>query len=389
MMMHKTVLQVCKFVGIIVCVLWCVGWAQDSREDDSLALVSLSELNGSLGWNMDTPIDTWSGVTAGTGATDRVTSLYIGNKNVGTLPAEIGNLTKLESLVANNNLISEIPTEIGNCTELIELVFESNQLYSIPVEVGSLTKLLNLTLSTNYIASLPAEIGNLSSLIILYLEENDLSSIPPELKNLSALTTLSLNGNHLHFDDIELMKGVETFYYSPQKIIGVAKKDTLTPGLKIGVSVRGSKNHYAWTKDSVAFGGDSDSISVTEAGVYACTITSDSITDLTLTHQPITVVDQVPITVDKKSSPLFSDFTIVSNLCNDITTIRYRLSGDNLVDLSIYTLTGQKITTLISERQSSGHYDYEWNTADMAHGTYFCRFTTNNDCITKKMMLLK
>ncbi len=386
--MHKTVSIVLKLI-FFLCIVCQFALAQDSREGDSLALVAIEEANGSLGWNFAEPIDTWSGVTAGAGAADRVTSLYMGNKNVGTIPAEIGNLTKLDALIVNNGFISEIPAEIGNCVSLIEVVFDNNQLFELPTTIGALTSLLSLSVKTNFLASLPAEIGDLSSLIILILEDNDLPSISAEVASLTSLTTLSLSENQLHFDDIELMNSVETYYYSPQKTIGIAKKDTLKAGLKIGVVVRGTQNHYAWTLDSVAIGGDTDSIAVTDIGVYVCTITSDSITDLTLTHQPITVIAGVPIITEKSNLSLNSNFSIVANPYNNLTTISYHLSDFSHVELTIFNITGQKVSTIVSQKQPSGNYIYEWDAGNLAGGAYFCQFTSDDLVIAKKIMLIE
>jgi hypothetical protein len=385
--MHRTVSFVSKLICLI-CIACQFTHAQDNREGDSLALVALNTANSSLAWNTAETINNWSGVTAGPGPDGRVTSLYIGNKNVGLIPAEIGNLTKLESFIANNNTIYELPAQIGNCTELIELVLEGNLFSSVPVAIGSLTNLINLTFTNNQITTLPTEIGNLSSIVMLYFENNELTSIPAEMANLSTLSELSLNDNKLHFDDIELMNSVETFYYSPQKVIGLATTDTLSPGLKIGVVVRGSKNHYAWTKDGSAFGTDADSVPVTEAGVYVCSITSDSISGLTLTHQPITVVPETPIIVENNKIS-YANFTVVPNPYNHLITICYHLSDFNHVELTIFNITGQKISTIVSQQQPSGGYSYEWDAGGMAGGAYFCRFTCGDFIVAKKLILFK
>ena len=382
--MNRTVTIVGKVICFVLIICLLVK-ARGSREGDSLALVALANANGGLGWDQATSIDTWSGITM---ANDRVTIIYIGNKNAGTIPAEIGDLDKLDEFIANNNLVAELPVEIGTCVELTALNFEGNQLTTLPAEIGNLDKLISLTLSTNFISTLPTEIGDLSKIMMLYLMDNDLSSIPPEMANLSTLTTLELNENQLHFDDIELMNSVESFYYSPQNTIGAASTDSLVPGLKIGVVVRGSVNHYAWTKDGDSTGEDSDSISVTETGVYVCTITSDSITDLSLTHQPITVVTPNPIIVENNKIS-HSYFLVVPNPYNNITTIRYRLSAFSNVELAVYDIAGKRVITLVSELQTSGNYRYEWDANGIAGGMYFIQLNTSDCTHVKRLILFK
>lgn len=386
--MNRTVTIVGKVICfvLIICLL---AQARGTREGDSLALVALANANGGLGWDQATSIDNWSGITiAGANPNDRVTGIYIGNKNAGTIPPEIGDMDKLEEFVANNNLVAELPAEIGTCAELILLNFEGNQLTTLPAEIGNLDKLISLSLKTNFISTLPPEIGDLPKIVMLYLMDNDLSSIPTEMANLSTLTEVELNENMLHFDDIELMNWVESFYYDPQKTIGAASTDSLVPGLKIGVVVRGSANHYAWTKDGDSTGEDSDSISVTETGAYVCTITSDSITDLSLTHQPITVVSPNPIIVENNKIS-HSYFLVVPNPYNNITTIRYQLSAFSHLELTIYDITGQKVTSIVSEQQQSGNYRYEWDASGMAGGTYFIQLTAGDFVQVKKLILFK
>ena len=81
-----------------------------------------------LNWLTDAPIGTWFGVS--TDSDGCVTVLYVDNNNLsGTLPAELGDLTRLETLDLDGNRISgPIPTEIGNLTNLTVLSLDHNRL---------------------------------------------------------------------------------------------------------------------------------------------------------------------------------------------------------------------------------------------------------------------
>ena len=46
-----------------------------------------------------------------------------------------------------------------------------------------------------------------------------------------------------------------------------------------------------------------------------------------------------------------------------------KLAVSNEIDLSIYNVTGQKVATLVSGRQSTGSYQVEWNASGMASGS--------------------
>ncbi len=152
-------------------------------------------------WNGSTAIKSWRGVRV-SGTPRRVTRLDFGADGLeGTLPAQLGALTKLERLSLGwNQLTGPIPAELGNLSSLTRLVLRDNRLTgSIPTELGNLTELEHLQLQVNRLTGpIPPELGSLADLIFLELDSNSLTgSIPPELGDLSELLVLSLSGNSL------------------------------------------------------------------------------------------------------------------------------------------------------------------------------------------------
>jgi len=147
------------------------------------------------------------------------------NQLAGAIPTELGNLTNLTDLrLSHNQLTGPIPTQLGNLTKLTTLYLDSNQLSGsiptqlsnlinlrilglgnnqltgfIPIELGYLTNLEWLDLGVNQLAgSIPTQLGNLTQLQWLYLNNNQLSgSIPTELGNLTNLEWLLLGTNRL------------------------------------------------------------------------------------------------------------------------------------------------------------------------------------------------
>ncbi len=172
---------------------------------DRAALVALYNATGGPNWidkenflNYDVPLSEWQGVT--TNQDGRVTELELWSNNlVGTIPAELGNLTQLQLLhLQDNELSGEIPAQLGNLTRLQELDLAANQLTgSIPSALGNLSGLTVLDLDTNQLSGpIPAQLGNLSNLRKLAISENGLSgALPVELGNLSNLAELYLWGN--------------------------------------------------------------------------------------------------------------------------------------------------------------------------------------------------
>lgn len=105
----------------------------------------------------------------------------------------------------------------------------------------------------------------------------------------------------------------------------------------------------------------------------------------------------IPIT--ENTTP--DDFVLVQNYpnpFNDITYIDYQIPADAFIQLSIYNLVGQQITTLVNAQQVAGLYQVEWDGTDqnnhiVPNGIYFYRLTIrsqNQSCVlTRKMMLMR
>jgi len=82
------------------------------------------------------------------------------------------------------------------------------------------------------------------------------------------------------------------------------------------------------------------------------------------------------------------------NPFNESTKIKYTLPMDGEVKLYIYNVKGQFIKKLVSNSQSKGEYQVNWNGKDqngkqVSAGIYFCRLETLGKAITGKMLLLK
>jgi hypothetical protein len=88
-----------------------------------------------------------------------------------------------------------------------------------------------------------------------------------------------------------------------------------------------------------------------------------------------------------------SSFSLAQNYPNPFnpnTTISYELPEVSAVELSIYNLHGQKVATLVSERQRAGRYQVEWEAAAFAGGVYFCSLRSKAGFVkTIKLVLVK
>lgn len=77
------------------------------------------------------------------------------------------------------------------------------------------------------------------------------------------------------------------------------------------------------------------------------------------------------------------------NPFNPATTISYQLPKDELVELKIYNLLGQEVSTLVNELQEAGYYDIKFDASSLPSGIYFYKLKAGKFTAVKKMILMK
>ena len=77
------------------------------------------------------------------------------------------------------------------------------------------------------------------------------------------------------------------------------------------------------------------------------------------------------------------------NPFNATTTINYMMPTAANVNLSIYNLMGQKVTTLIDGHNEAGQHSVSWDAANYSSGIYFYRLSAGERVFTERMTLLK
>ncbi|KAJ8759701.1 hypothetical protein K2173_009802 [Erythroxylum novogranatense] len=122
------------------------------------------------------------------------------NSFYGSVPPQIGNLSKLVLLdLSYNRLSGKLPPEIGRLANMSYMWLGVNQLSgSIPEELGFLTSLISFDLSSNYFTGSIPSIRNLANLLRIHLDRNSISgSIPQEIGFLKSLEVLDFSRNIL------------------------------------------------------------------------------------------------------------------------------------------------------------------------------------------------
>lgn len=91
---------------------------------------------------------------------------------------------------------------------------------------------------------------------------------------------------------------------------------------------------------------------------------------------------------EQPPSQLFLDQNY-PNPFNPSTHIRYGLPIASRVRLTLYTLVGRPIMTLLEGAQDAGVYVVEFDATDIPSGVYFYRLQTDNGAITRRLTVSK
>ena len=274
-------------------------------------------------------------------------SLGINSELSGPIPLELCNLESLRYIrFDNNNLSGEIPFEVGHLENLIYLILSGNQLSGeIPSNLMVSSTLNSLALSNNqFSGQIPLEIVDLVNLEIIDFSNNLLSGfIPPGMESLSELYFVNLSNNKLsgsineQFCDMYLTDFSGNRFCKPYpqcfSIEEVALQDT------------------------------------------------SSCSDL--------------FSLNKNDYP--NTFKINQNYpnpFNPITSLKYDLAEDGLVNITIFDITGRRVKTLVNGLQTAGYKSIEWNGTNdknepVSGGLYMVMIQAGKFIQTKKMVLLK
>ncbi len=95
------------------------------------------------------------------------------------------------------------------------------------------------------------------------------------------------------------------------------------------------------------------------------------------------------IDVDLSNKPLTFTMQNFPNPFNPTTIINYSIPQASFVTLTIYNILGEKVATLVNQKQVKGIYNVNFNAGRLASGMYIYVLSTEKNSISKKMMLLK
>ncbi|WP_421773143.1 T9SS type A sorting domain-containing protein [Gracilimonas sp.] len=129
------------------------------------------------------------------------------------------------------------------------------------------------------------------------------------------------------------------------------------------------------------------SSSLTENQESICASEINSFSDFTIVERP---QQNTNVSVEDHDVPhTFALKNAYPNPFNPTTTISYSIPDAENVRLTVYNLVGQKISTLINEKQSAGIYQVDFDAGQLSSGIYFYRLEAGEQIRVKKMTLLK
>ncbi|KAJ3153075.1 H/ACA ribonucleoprotein complex non-core subunit naf1 [Geranomyces michiganensis] len=134
------------------------------------------------------------------------TSLNLSDRNLVSLPPEVGSLTALERLGLSNNMLTALPAEIAGLVHLRYLNLRSNQIREFPTVICQLACLEILDISRNKLKKLPASFGNLMNLKVLSLARNKLHHLPLYVGSMAQLKVLKLEHNPLQWPPPDILQ---------------------------------------------------------------------------------------------------------------------------------------------------------------------------------------
>ena len=94
--------------------------------------------------------------------------------------------------------------------------------------------------------------------------------------------------------------------------------------------------------------------------------------------------------INGRSKPITTDFQLFeSRPFNPITKIRYQLASFSKVELSIYSILGKKVATLVDKNQPAGRYEIPFDASGLAPKVYLFKFRAGEKIQIRKLAVMK
>ncbi|MBK7254743.1 MAG: T9SS type A sorting domain-containing protein [Ignavibacteria bacterium] len=140
---------------------------------------------------------------------------------------------------------------------------------------------------------------------------------------------------------------------------------------------------------------DITSIAVTQGYIFAGTSNGN------IWRRPL---NEIPLSIRKNKLNISEDIILKGNYpnpFNPVTKIKYELRVANYVTVTVYDVSGNKVETLVNQKQNAGSYEVEFDArlsppsrsrergSDLSSGVYFYKVESGDFAEVKRMVLLK
>jgi hypothetical protein len=111
----------------------------------------------------------------------------------------------------------------------------------------------------------------------------------------------------------------------------------------------------------------------------------------------LTFLQEDPSAVKDVKTGFPTNFFLAQNYpnpFNPVTTIRYGLPSEQVVQLQIFDINGKHVKTLTHESQPAGYYTIQWDGHSqsghpVSSGLYICHLKSGDYSSSKKIMFVK
>jgi hypothetical protein len=101
----------------------------------------------------------------------------------------------------------------------------------------------------------------------------------------------------------------------------------------------------------------------------------------------------MPTSVEDESELLIPNEYILEqnypNPFNPVTTIKYQIPSEGLVELKVYNVLGEEVAALVNEIKNAGNYIVTFDASSLSSGVYLYEIKAGEFKSTKKLLLMK
>ena len=200
------------------------------------------------------------------------------------------------------------------------------------------------------------------------------------------LVPLSLKGTVVDVRALEL-----AFSGSFGKLVSV-EKGTLLQSVEAPVVIMDKSTANTANVDLAIFGADVEGLN---AEGEILTLRFEGRADVQLSSANVRNSGNSPMNIEITNSNINAiptSFALDQNYPNPFnpsTIISYQLPEQQYVNVVIFNMLGEEVSTLVNEVKEAGYHKVEWSGSNLTSGVYFYRIEAGDFVSVKKMMLMK